>query len=176
MIGFGGIIKKIKDSVGALRDRVGVPYVFGANTIIGHLNTMYYHVHGATFIYPNVGTDPITLTSSAAAYSTDGAKVEIIPANSITEDFDIHWVVISDISANLFGYIKLFTGAPGEEVEIGAPEPVSRTDNFSAEHSQYTQIPQVPKNTRISAQFIDSTTQSRTVKIWLKGHVYGTQL
>jgi len=176
MIGPNGITTLIKNVVGKISDFVHVPYVSSAltNTVMAYLRTGYYHVHGATFLYPSTGA-PIQLTSSAAANSETGTIVEIIPANAVTKDFDLHWLTAVEISANLFGYVVLFSGAPGEEVEIGR-EPISRTDNFTSEMPQYTQVQQIPKNTRISARFVDTTTQSRTCRIWVKGHVYATSL
>ena len=176
MIGPNGITTLIKNVVGKISDFIHVPYVPAAitNTVMAYLTTGYYHVHGAAFIYPRTGA-PIQLTSSAAANSETGTIVEIIPAGAITKDFDLHWISVVQISATLFGYVVLFTGDAGEEVEF-CREPVSRTDNFTSEMPQYTQVPQIPKNTRISARFVDTTAQSRTCRIWLKGHVYSTTL
>lgn len=169
MIGPG--IEKI---LGFFGDYVSVPFTEGVSTIYGFLQTGYYHVHGASFIYPKYA-DPVELTSNAAAWNTTGTIVEIIPANAITKRFDLHWASISDISANLYGVIDIYSGLSGAEVLIGSVD-VNRTVNASREGTAPVQIPQQPANTRISAKFSDSTTSARTVRVKFYGHVYGTSL
>jgi hypothetical protein len=166
-----GFIQKI---IGFLTDYIGVPYSFGNNSIMAHLNTGYYHIHGAAFLYPDKA-DPKSLASSAASWSGTGALVEIIPTNGITKAFDIHWASISDISANLYGVIDLYSGLTGAEVKIGSID-ITRTTNFAQEGNRPVQIPQQPANTRITARFSDSTTSIQTCKIKLYGHVYSTSV
>jgi len=178
MSGWGGhdntTIQSIKNIVGSFTDNVIVPFQSGVSTIYGFLQTSYYHVHGASFVYPKYA-DPIQLTSNAAAWNTTGTIVEIIPANSITKEFDLHWASISEISANLFGIIDIYAGASGSEVLIGSVD-VNRTITFSREGVAPVQIPQQPANTRISARFSDRTSYARTCRIKFYGHVYGTSL
>ena len=167
----------IQPTLGRFTDLVKVPYSFhDLNTLMAYARTAYYHNHGAPFIYPSIGTDPILLTSGAGAYDQTGAIVEIIPAGAFDFAFDLHWLVVVAISAVLYGYIQLFTGAVGAEVAFGAPEPVSRTDTFSAENAQALHVLQIPAGTRLSARFIDNTASARTCRIWVKGHAYASVL
>lgn len=159
---------------GKFGDFVDVPYVPGAESLMAYAVTGYYHVHGASFLYPDKA-DPVTLTSNAASWNQTGTIVEIIPANAITKAFDLHWCSASDISANLYGVIDIFSGAIGAEVKIGSVD-VTRTSNFAQEGNKPLQIPQQPENTRISARFTDSTSSVQTVKVKLYGHVYSTSL
>jgi hypothetical protein len=161
------------NNIGELTDLVDVPYSEG-QTVLAFLHTGYYHVHGAAFIYPDKSI-PVTLASAIPSWDTTGNKVEVIPANTITKNFDLHWASISDISATLDGIIDIFSGAPGAEVKIGAVD-VVRTANFSRENAVPVQVPQQPANTRISCRFTDSTTSSRTVRVKFYGHVYSTSL
>ena len=176
MIGPGGIFTAVKNVVGAIGDFVHVPYVFQAatNTIMAFLQTGYYHIHGASFIYPDK-VDPILLTSSAAAWSETGTIVEIIPAGGIIKPFDLHWCSVWDISVSLYGVVDIFAGPVDAPVKIGSVD-VGRTANFSRESAMPVQIPQQPANTRISARFSDSTTSARTLRVKFYGHVYGTSL
>jgi hypothetical protein len=174
IIGDKGILKSIKDVIGKLTDVVSVPFVMGTNTIIGFLQTGYFHVHGASFIYPKYVL-PIQLTSNAAAWNTTGLLFEIIPTNGIIKNFDLHWASISDISANLYGIVDIYSGLSGAEVLIGSVD-VSRTNNFSQEGQKPVQIPQQPANTRISAKFSDSTSSAQTCRVKFYGHVYETSL
>ena len=175
MIGPGNILSAIKKVVGKFTDHVKVPYVStDENSLMAYNRTQYYHVHGASFIYPDKAV-PVLLTSSAAAWSETGAITEVIPANAIIKPFDLHWASISDISADLYGVIDIFAGPVNQEVRISSID-VNRTINFSREGVAPVQIPQQPANTRISCRFSDSTTSARTVRIKFYGHVYGTSL
>jgi len=120
-----------KSIIGSLLDYVAVPFVFGTNTILAFLQTGYFHIHGASFSYPKYVL-PILLTSNAAAWNTTGTIVEVIPANTITKAFDLHWISIADISAALYGIIDIYSGGSGSEVLIGSVD-VNRTANFSRE-------------------------------------------
>ena len=161
-------------TVGSYKDFVHVPYISGMNSVYAHLNTLYYHAHGASFVYPDKA-NPITLTSSAGVWTSTGAKVEVIPANVITKIFDLHWISVTDISAGLYGVVDIFSGAIGEEVKIGAID-ISRTSNFTQEGQKRIMVPQQPANTRISCGFSDSTSSAQTVGVKFNGHVYGTTL
>jgi len=165
---------QIRDVVGNKTDFVGVPYNSGDASMMSFLRTGYYHIHGASFLYPDKA-NPVELTANAAAWNATGNIVEIIPANTITKAFDLHWVSIWDISETLYGVIDIFAGAALSEVKIGSVD-CGRTSNFSRESAVPLQIAQQPANTRISARFSSSTGNASTVKIKLYGHVYGTTL
>ena len=169
-IGDGNPVANIGSKIGT----VGVPYVPHQSTVMEHLNTSYYHVHGASFIYPDKAV-PVTLTSATASWAETGAIIEVIPANAIIKDFDLHWCSASDISASLYGIVDIFAGESGNEVKIGSVD-VTRTSNFSQEGNKPVQIPQQPANTRISCRFSDSTTSAQSCKVKFYGHVYGTSL
>jgi len=161
----------IKTTVGKKSDFVHVPFQNGDNTLYGYMKTSYYHVHGKSFLYPDKA-NPVTLTSSAPAWSETGNITEIIPAGAITRDFDLHWVNISDMPANLYGVVDIFAGAVGQEVKIGSVDCV-RTSNFSQEGNRPVQIPQLKAGTRVSCRFSDSTTSARSVTVKFYGHLYG---
>jgi len=160
--------------IGLLDEFIHVPYSFGLNSILAHLNTAYYHIHGASFVLPKYA-DPVTLTSSADSWSQTGTIIEVIPENTLTKPFDIHWCSISDISADLYGIIDIFSGNSSEEVLIGSID-VVRTTAQSRENAMPVQIPQQAENKRISCRFSDSTTSARTVKVKFYGHVYSGAL
>lgn len=163
----------IINNVGDQNDYVSVPYD-GAETVLAYLKTGYFHVHGASFVYPDKAV-PVTLTSATASWDTTGAITEVIPANAITKAFDLHWCSLSAISAELDGIIDIYAGAIGAEVKIASVD-VVRTSNFSREGNMPVQIPQQPANTRISCKFTDSTASQRTVRVKFYGHVYDTDM
>ncbi|GAG42057.1 unnamed protein product, partial [marine sediment metagenome] len=74
------------------------------------------HIHNISKCYPT-GSSPVNITADANAW-VHGAIVEIIPANTINENFDIHYVNISGISANGDYEIKLYQGGGGSETAI----------------------------------------------------------
>lgn len=168
------IIGNNKNNIGAKNDYVNIPFVPNSETVLAYLQTGYYHVHGASFVFPDKA-NPVQLTSAVASWAETGNIIEVIPANAITKEFDLHWCKISAISANLYGVIDIFAGSIGNEVKIGAI-PCSRTDNFSSETFAPVQVPQQLANTRISCRFTDSTTSARTVNVKFCGHVYSTSL
>jgi hypothetical protein len=161
--------EKVKQEViGNLKDFVNVPYDIDAlNSIMAYTRTGYQHVHGESFLFPKYA-DPKTLTSNAAAWNLTGTPVEIIGASDTDRPYDLHWCVISDISATLEGVITFYA----DDVEITAI-PVSRTTNFSREEALPMQIPQQPTGTVITAMFTDNTSSAQTVNIKIMGHYYG---
>lgn len=163
-----------RNNIGLKSDLVEVPFVADSESVLAYLQTGYYHVHGATFVYPDKA-NPVQLTSAIASWADTGNKIEIIPINTIIKNFDLHWCSVSEISADLWGIIDFFRGGIGEEIKIGSVD-VSRTSNFSREGAIPVQVPQQIANTRISARFSDSTTSARTVRIKLYGHVYSASL
>jgi len=162
---------KIGNVIGGFLDFVGVPYQFGKNTIMAHLNTAYYHVHGQPFVYPDYA-DEIQLTANAAAWNQTGTIVEIAPANALSvSNFDIHWLNISNISEIATIKIDLFKGAAGSEVKIGGTK-ATRSTNQSRNGPNPIQIPQQEKNERISARVSSSTTNATTCLVSIEGHYY----
>jgi len=160
--------------MGEAEDLVSAPFVEGVESLIAYSQTGYYHVHGASFLYPDKAI-PVQLTANAASWNETGAIVEIIPANTITKTFDLHWASITSISAVLDGVIDIFTGGAGSEIKIASID-VSRTSNFSRENAMPVQIPQQVANSRISARFTSSTANADTVSLKVYGHVYDTSL
>jgi len=161
----------IQDVIGNKADLVGVPFVAGNNSIAAHLKTAYYHIHGQPFIYP-VYANPVTLTSGSGAWAVGGSIIQVIPAATLTvAAFDLHWINISNISANSFFVINVYAGAPGSEVLISQVRGF-RTTNFSQEVSKRIQIPQQPAGTRISCKLVDSTAGTITINVAFEGHYY----
>lgn len=157
--------------IGALNGFVGVPYVFGENTIMDHLNTSYYHIHGESFVYPSLA-DNITLTAGTGEWDNTGAITEIVPAGTLnTSAFDIHWIEVSEISAVGTVEIELFKGLSGSEVKIGSTR-ANRTTNQARNGPKRIQIPQQSPGERISVRLSDSTTGSLTCEVSLEGHFY----
>jgi hypothetical protein len=74
--------------IGNLDGFIDVPYEFGTNTVLDNLNTLYYHVHGTPFVYPNSASN-VVLTSGTDAWSTGGAIIEVVPADTLSVSFTL---------------------------------------------------------------------------------------
>jgi len=152
-------------------DYVHVPYSAGDNSILGHLNTAYYHVHGTPFVYPD-HADDVLLTAGSGAWNLTGSITEVIPADTLTtSDFDIHWINISGISANGTIQIDVYKGSSGSEELISSVR-ATRNTVQSQEGSHRIQIPQQESGTRISCRLSDSTAGALTCSISFEGHFY----
>jgi hypothetical protein len=157
--------------VGNLTDRIRVPYTFGINSILAHLNTSYYHVHGQSFVYPD-HADEVQIVSGVGAWNLTGAITEIIPAGALdVSAFDLHWINISDINDIAQIQIDIFSGEAGSEVRIGATR-ATRSTNQSRNGPARIQIPQQSAGTRISCRLSDSTAGSTDCFVSFEGHYY----
>lgn len=70
-------------------------YIAGKETSYDRLHTLSDHFHSPSKVYPTLAAG-VSVVSGAAW--TLGNFTEIIPANTITEKFDIHWVDVEDVT------------------------------------------------------------------------------
>lgn len=79
------------------------------------LHTLYEHTHGAQKVYPSLA-DGVTLTTAGGDWVL-GAITEIVPANAITTDFDIHEILVEDVDTQGKTYeVVLYAGESNTEV------------------------------------------------------------
>jgi hypothetical protein len=158
-------------NIGEETDIVSVPYNFGINTILAHLNTNYYHIHGQSFTYPKLGNS-VNVVAGSGIWNNTGAITEIIPAGALNvADYDLHWINIYTISANGEGLVQIYAGEIGSEVEIGSTK-FNRNAVQSQEGPKRIQVPQQLVGTRISCRISDSTAGALNVNISFEGHYY----
>lgn len=138
-------------------------------SVLGHLKAGYYHVHSKARVYP-VLEDAVTITTATTGWAY-GTKTEIVPVDTITTLFDIHWVVISDISAVDQYELSLYSGAEGEEELIGTIA-FNRSSNFAQEGNLPIQVAPIPADTRISAALACKSTNARTCGVKIYYHTY----
>ena len=161
----------MSDVIGNKTDIVGVPYSSGVNSILAHLNTSYYHVHGQSFVYPSHAGN-VTLTAGAGAWDITGAISQVIPTATLTtEAFDLHWINISAISGNGEIQIDIYADSGSGDVLIGSTR-AHRNAVQSQEGAKRIQIPQQPSGTKISCRLSDSTAGSLTCAVSFEGHYY----
>lgn len=127
------------------------------------------HNHSVQKVYPTLANG-ITVTGGVDVW-TLGNKIEVVPANTITAIFDIHYVNIGVTSATDTYEVVFYSGAEGAEVEIGRCR-VTRTSNQSGAAPTPLQTPLIPANTRISASCATATSGADTIVLSVFYHTY----
>jgi len=127
------------------------------------LHTLNEHAHGGSKVWPTLA-DGIVVTAGAAWVLGD--FVEIVAANDIGEDFDIHHISLESISANDEYELVLYA----VEVEIGRVRFV-KTAGLAPTINVPLQTPIIPANTQIKAK-LASKTGGSTAGITLFYHEY----
>ena len=109
---------------------------------------------GTYYTYPPNAAG-VTITSAAGTY-TKGSYTEIIPVNTISTQFFITGVTLSNLTVNTDYELDIATGAAASEVIIATVSHM--TDNTNLAHECLFPIPiKVSSNTRISARSSDGT-------------------
>lgn len=130
-------------------------------------DVMEEHMHSASAVYPTLANG-VTITGAAGAWAL-GNFTEIIPVNTIAEDFDIHFINVEGASASDVYEIVLYAGT----TEIGRV----RVTFIDIANSQT--LPSVPiqtriqsKNTQIQAKCANLSGGGETVTISVYYHTY----
>ncbi len=162
MIDIIGALRKLLAGIGENSDNHNVASLFGRN------RELIEHVHTAQKVYPNLA-DGVTLTSGAGDWGL-GTITEIIPANTITAEFDIHEVLVEDVNTQDKTYeLILYYGASDIEcVEVR----FAASANKGGVPAQFAMTPLIPANSRIRAQLAIEDGASKTVKVSLRYHEY----
>lgn len=156
----------IRDAVGNKNDT----HVSGS--LHGKTELILEHLHSDIFTRPNL-TAGVTLTTPGGSWAGGyGPKVEVIPANNITSDFDLHFMSISNISANGLYQVQLYSGGAGSEVAEGDGFAISRSAVQSQEGTRKILTRVFPANTRISAAVAGGVAGAETVVVKVEGHTY----
>lgn len=143
------------------------PHIAGKGTASDHAHLLHDHIHSAAKCYPTLAAD-VTVTGAAGAW-TLGSLVEVVPASTITSDFDIHWISISNTSAADTYELQLYYGAGDTEATC-----VRFTRGAGATTNSQVPIitPLIPKNSRVRAAVASSGGGSDTVDISIMYHTY----
>ena len=145
-------------------------------TLFGKLMQVIDHIHTAQKVYPtqaeevggNEG-DGISLTTAAGNWAL-GTITEIVPANKITSEFDIHEVLVEDVNTQDKTYeLVLYYGAG--DTECGRTR-FAATSLKGGVPAVAMQTVIIPANSRIRGQLAIEDGASKTVKILLRYHLY----
>lgn len=134
-----------------------------SSTVLDHITDE--HHHRPALVYPTLAAG-VAVTGGAAWVL--GAFVQIVPASTITERFDIHSVSVENLDTNASYELVLYQGAA--DVEVGRV----RFDRSAANQKTVNvpmQTPIIDANARIRAKLGDSAGGS-VATISLRYHTY----
>jgi len=145
-------------------------------TLLGRHQQQIEHIHSTQKVYPtqaeevggNEG-DGISLTTAAGNWAL-GTIVEIVPANKITKEFDIHELLVEDVNTQDKTYeLILYYGA--DDIECSRWRFAS-TSNKGGIPAQFGMTVLIPANSRIRGQLAIEDGGSKTAKVSLRYHEY----
>lgn len=174
--GIGGhLLKKTINAIKVVVDAINAVVGTNAdghsvNTLSGKVKQLLEHIHSIAMIHPELA-NPVSLQKASGAWAAYGTPTEIVAAGAITEDFDLHFGIISEISANGDYTVEIYQGAALSETQI-AHISVSRNAVQSQEGTIPIITPLLAGDTRISAALSSGNAAQDTLKIKLMYHTY----
>lgn len=141
---------------------------FDGTTLFGRHQQVISHIHSCQHVYPTLA-DGVSLTTAAGDWGL-GTITEIVPINTITNEFDIHEVHIEDVNTQDKTYeLVLYYGA--DDTESGRTR-FAATSNKGGVPAVAMQTVLIPANSRIRAQLAIEDGGSKTAKVSLRYHEY----
>lgn len=137
-------------------------------SLFGRLQQLIEHIHASQKVYPTLA-DGVTLTTAAGDWGL-GTITEIVPANTITKEFDIHEVLVEDVNTQDKTYeLVLYYGDGDTEC---ARVRFAATSNKGGVPAQFAMTTIIPANSRIRGQLAIQDGGSKTIKFSLRYHEY----
>lgn len=131
------------------------------------LHIIEEHMHSESKVYPTLAA-PVAVLGDNSAW-TLGSFVEIVPVDTITDVFDIHFINIEDADDDDMYELVLYA----DETEIGRVRFVVDTSVFGGALPAIPfQTPLIPANTKIQAKVASSAGGGDTVNISIHYHTY----
>lgn len=131
------------------------------------LHILEEHMHSESKVYPSLGS-PIDILGDSTNW-TLGAFIEIVPVDTITDVFDIHYINIEDATDSDTYELVIYANT----TEIGRVRAVIDTSVFGGALPAIPfQTPLIPANTKIQAKIANSNGGSEGVSISLHYHTY----
>lgn len=126
------------------------------------------HFHTAQDVYPTLA-DGVTLTTGADDWE-QGAFIEIVPADTITKDFDIHEVVVESVNTADKTYeLHLYSGA--DDILIGKARFAAGSVRGGVPNV-HEQMDLIAANSRIRSKLAIADGGSKTLVLSLRYHTY----
>jgi len=135
------------------------------SSILAHAHTVDEHIHTACNVYPTLAGG-VAVGTAVGVWGLSAAFVEIVPVNTITTDFDIHWLCIEALDDNTIYEVVLYA----VEAEIGRVRVVKNAQMDGTLNIPF-QCPIIPANTQIQAKTASAAGTS-VVTLSIFYHVY----
>lgn len=139
-------------------------HIAGRETTWDKAEILEEHNHSTAECYPTLANG-VTVTTAAGAW-TLGNFVEIVPVNTITEDFDIHHINVEAVSADDCYEVVLYA----ETTEIG------RVRGYVKDQSSHPvwefQDVIIAANSQIQAKLASQNGGAETMTISIHYHTY----
>ncbi len=141
-----------------------------ANSLYGRAHTVAEHFHKASQSYPDK-TDGIAIASSDIAWGagTGLPYIEIVPASTITSDFDIHEIILEAMETNAVYQCDLYYG---DGNTFAGSSRFVRETNKTTVSGKRIQTPIIPANSKVTGKLFSSTASSDTAQVSLYYHTY----
>lgn len=139
------------------------------DSIYAFVETALDHVHNQARVYPTQAAG-VTVAAAGAAWTlTNNFTNQVVPASTITSDFDIHYISIENLSANAVYELVLYNMTDG--IEIGR---CRFTKNAAQDGTMNVpmQTPIQDGNDKIGARLASSTAVEDTVTFSIFYHIY----
>ncbi len=152
-----------------MRDVLGIKTdTHDGNSAYALLHKLDEHIHTVQLVYPTLA-DGVALATEAGDWAL-GTITEIVPANAITSDFDIHEIVVEAANTADKTYeLHLFSGAGDTligKVRFAAGAVRGGVPNVNE------QMPIIAANSRIRGRLAIQDGGSKTATISVRYHTY----
>jgi len=136
-------------------------------SVVADLHIVEEHFHGVAKVYPTLAAG-VTVNTGVGAWALGNATA-VVPINTITDEYDIHYINVASVSVNDTYELVLFTDAACT-VEVGRIR-FTRTAVQSSTSSTPFMTPLIAANSGIWAK-VASATGNDNVVISIFYHVY----
>jgi hypothetical protein len=140
------------------------------NSLYSHSYMFEKHIHNDSFIRPYLGSS-VLIQKASGTWAAFPTPTQIIAAGDIIEPFDLHFLNISNISANGEYQIGLFYGPALSETLVNVYG-TAKNAIQSQEGSRVILTRLFPANTRISVALTGDPVAQETLRLFVEGHTY----
>jgi hypothetical protein len=139
------------------------------DSVYSLLKTINEHMHSAVKCYPTLANG-VSVITGLTPWALGNYAV-VVPANTITQDFDIHHINVSSFGATDTCELVLYSGADGAEVEIGRVR-FTRLSNIGAPPHIPFQTSVIAANSQIKAKVANQSGSGSTAVMSILYHNY----